>query len=275
MKKVLLTLALCLSFIGFAQAQLSEGEVVTSKIATGNRPQADDWGIYFGPSYSEIVDLIKSANADFESFGFPLINLKYYATDRLEIRAGIQYNGTTSKSNGTYQQTYYLNADGVTQNIPVTDNRHNRRFRISPGVVYHFSPTNILDVYVGTSIPIGFDGQEVVYQSQMYLNQNNTLSQYPLLNNSSYNSFVIGINSFIGLQAFVADLPLSLGFEYGLSGLLRTGQKVYHQVTDPQGVIQSYYTPVGNAQQFTQFDSKKYYMGSDLRFTISYYFNNK
>jgi len=86
---------------------------------------------------------------------------------------------------------------------------------------------------------------------------------------------VIGIGSFIGLQAFVADLPLSLGFEYGLTGILRTNDKWYHVVTDGSGNTQSYYTTSSEVEHFNELNAKSKYMGSDFRFTISYYFNNK
>lgn len=265
-------MALCMAFVGLAQAQLSEGETYSSTIRTGNRPQAGDWGLFIGPSLSEVRDIIDS---DIDFSGFPLINFKFYASDRLEIRAGIQYAGRTSKAQGNYNETYYVQEGETTKDIPLTDNYFNRMFRLTPGFAYHFSPKNILDVYVGAAIPIGVDAQKTVFETlnYTYVDENLVSSNYK--NNSSYNSFVIGFNAFIGLQAFVADLPLSLGFEYGLSGLLRTNDQVYHEKTDYDGNLQQYYTNSDQFQEFTKLDCSSKYMSNDIRFTITYYFNNK
>ena len=69
---------ICLAFIGLAQAQLSEGKTYSSKIINGNRPECGDWGLYFGPSFLEIKELV---NPKIDVIGLPLINVKYYAID--------------------------------------------------------------------------------------------------------------------------------------------------------------------------------------------------
>ncbi|MBP5573656.1 MAG: hypothetical protein J6X40_05760 [Bacteroidales bacterium] len=277
MKKVLLTLAVCLSFIGFAQAQLSEGETFKSTIVTGNRPEAGDWGLYLGPSFMEVRDLVNTMVSGGVAYGMPLINLKYYATDNLEIRGGIQYNGRTEKLSGDYDQEYWNGEDEIIKTIPVTDNYSYRRFRFSPGVAYHFSPKNILDVYVGGSIPLGVDAQESVYESERYLLEGDRLIKVDNIDNASYTSFVAGLSCFIGLQAFVADLPLAIGFEYGLTGMMRTGDEVYHVQTDYEGNLQKFYTTTGSFYDthYNKLDCKSKYMGSDVRLTITYFFNNK
>lgn len=279
MKKVFLTLAVCLSFIGIAQAQLSEGETFKSTIVTGNRPEAGDWGLYIGPSLMEFQDLINTMTSGGKAVGLPLINLKYYATDNLEIRAGLQYNGRTNKLSGNYDQELMpINEVEIIKEIPVTEESSYRRFRVSPGVAYHFSPKNILDVYVGGAIPIGVDAQGTVNETEYYvLGDNQQYKKLERIDNSNYNSFVAGISGFIGLQAFVADLPLAIGFEYGLTGMLRTGDKVYHVQTDYEGNAQKFYTRTHDnyGTHFNQLDCKSKYMGTDLRLTLTYFFNNK
>lgn len=272
MKRVFITLTICLAFIGLAQAQLSEGKTYSSKIINGNRPECGDWGLYFGPSFLEIKELV---NPKIDVIGLPLINVKYYATDNLEIRAGFQYGGKTTKANGNYDQEYILEDNTVEKSIPLTNKYFSRNFRFSPGVAYHFSPKNILDVYMGASIPFGIDVQSSVFETELYKNEENELKKYSFKNNNSYNSFVVGLNAFIGLQAFVADLPLSLGFEYGLSGLLRTNDQTYHERTDMDGNTQKFYTSNHLSNEFTSLDCRSKYMNSDVRFTITYYFNNK
>lgn len=273
-------MALCMAFVGLAQAQLSQGQTYSTKIVTGNRPGAGDWGLYFGPSYSEIMDLIETSGSQTEkAFGLPLINLKYYAGDRAEIRMGIQYNGHSETTNGTYLGEYgeeYGNRE-LFDNSKFAE----RRFRVSPGFAYHFSPKNVLDVYVGATIPIGLDNMRQIDESNYYLEVLNpnteelNLKEYERRDNYKYNSFVIGVGAFIGLQAFVADLPLSLGFEYGLTGMLRTNDKVFHEATNDEGETQAYYTTGLDGFHYDELTNKSQYMGSDLRFTITYYFNNK
>ena len=289
MKRFFITMALCLAFVGLAQAQLSQGQTYSTKIVTGNRPGAGDWGLYFGPSYSEIADLVETwRSQDEKAFGLPLINLKYYLNDRAELRFGLQYNGHTTNASGDYDVNYddiysYYEENFGTRNIPVTDVFYTRRFRVSPGFAYHFSPKNILDVYVGLSLPIGLDAENSVYETENYEVITNeatgahSLQKYDEIDNYSYSSFVIGLGGFIGLQAFVADLPLSLGFEYGLTGMLRTNDQWYHEVADGEGNSQSFYTidPGEYGRHFDELTNKSKYMGTDFRFTITYYFNNK
>lgn len=275
MKKTLLIIAICLAFSGVMQAQLSEGETFKSTIVTGNRPQQGDWGLYFGPSFAEMRDLVETMTSDNEAYGMPLINLKYYATDNLELRAGIQYNGNTTKLNGKQDEEIWIDENETIMTYPVTNNYYNRRFRVSPGIAYHFSPKNILDVYVGASLPIGVDAQENVYETKHFNEVEEAAVDF--INNSAYNSFVVGASCFIGLQAFVADLPLAIGFEYGLTGMLRTNQQVFHKLTDYEGNLQTFYTLANDyySEPYSDLNCKTKYMGSDVRLTITYFFNNK
>lgn len=274
MKKTILTLALCLAFAGLAQAQLSEGETYSSKIVTGNRPEAGDWGLYFGPSLSEIRDI---ADSKVEFQGLPLINLKYYISDRYEYRLGVQYSNRGSKNNGKYEQDFIVGENETTQTIPFTNNSISRRLRLSPGIAYHFSPKNILDVYMGFSIPLGFDAQKSIIETENPTVSNGVLISQKYINNTSYNSFVVGVNAFIGLQAFVADLPVAIGFEYGLSGLLRTNDRIRHERTDADGNLQTFYTLTNDyySTEYTELNCKSMYLDNDFRFTITYFFNNK
>lgn len=254
---------ICLAFFGVAQAQLSQGDTYSSKIRTGNRPDKGDWGIYLGPSYSELVDFIdwldKSKDVD-ALRGLPLINVKYYSSDKLEWRLGFQYYNKVTKYNGIIENE---------------DDSYNERgkdattlFMLSPGVAYHFSNKNLLDVYVGANVPMGYDGERNIFVSD------------DVKNNAIRNSFAIGLGAFIGLQSFIADLPLSIGFEYGIEGLLKCGQKVKNITTDIDGNEQIYFTNLNDEDllsptQYSRLSSRTKTFGSDFRLTITYYFNNK
>ena len=281
---------MCMAFVGLAQAQLSQGETYSTKIVTGNRPTSGDWGLYLGASYSGTMDFLNTLWTQGEdAYGLPLINLKYYLTDRTELRVGLQYNGRSSTTDGTFTVDYdelfpWLEDENLgTRNIPVLDKESTRKFRLSPGVAYHFSPTNVLDVYVGAEIPFGIDSRATTYETEDYELVTNdatgkhSLHKIDVKENTSYGSFVIGLGAFIGLQAFVADLPLAIGLEYGLTGMLRTNDKTYHVDTDPEGNVQTYYT-TGHGygwQEYNEVSNSSKYMGSDLRLTLTYFFNNK
>ena len=207
MKKVALFLTACFAFMCVAQAQLSEGQPRSTTIKTGNRPGAGDWGLYVGPSFSEVVDLInwaKSVKKD-EGIaivrGLPLVNVKYYIKDNLEFRTGIQFYNVVNKYVGTVG----------TDNVAAKNKYSNALFRLSPALTYHFPTKNIVDVYMGGQLPFGFDIDKDI----------NELGDFK--RNATRNSFVIGIGAIVGLQVFVADLPFSIGLEYGLSGLLKCG----------------------------------------------------
>lgn len=272
MKKIVLFLTACFAFMLVAQAQLSEGQPRATTIKTGNRPQSGDWGLYIGPSFTEVVDLIKWARSVKQDEGIavvrglPLVNVKYYFSDNVEFRAGIQFYNVVNKYNGSYI---------VNDKNETAKNKYsNALFRLTPGLTYHFNTKNIVDVYMGGQLPFGFDIDKDINEAG------------GIKNNFTRNSFVIGIGALIGLQFFVADLPFSIGLEYGLSGLLKCGQKVKHEFTDAEGNTQVYYqtledynnnvpgmTPTGIL--YSKLNSNTFEIGNDFRLTFTYYFNNK
>ncbi|MDR1878358.1 MAG: hypothetical protein LBQ64_02205 [Bacteroidales bacterium] len=251
-------LGMCLSIQGFAQ--ISEGSVNAKIIRTGNRPEAGTFGVYVGPALS---DILRMADRNTSWRGFPLVNLKYYTSPNLEFRLGLQFYSESSKTKGVLVNT--ANSDGTSYGTKSKESYN----RIMPGIAYHFSSKNLVDVYLGVAIPLGYD-----------IDDRNSVSsdEIALVNKVKRTSFVIGGEAFIGLQCFVADLPLSLGLEYGISGLCEFGQKYKHEVANVGGTeTQIFYTTDGNAMgtNYSDLKSQKGEAGSDIRLTISYYFNNK
>ncbi|MDE6451671.1 MAG: hypothetical protein K2L23_05180, partial [Odoribacter sp.] len=141
-KLFLTVVCMCASYT-FGFAQLSTGKNSASVIKTGNRPQAGDYGIFIGPSYSEIKDMCDN-NVEFR--GFPLVNFKYYSSDHVEWRLGLQFSRTREKLKGDILNDDY-------KNIGTVKNKDTKSYnRITPGIAYHFSPRNLLDVYVGGTL---------------------------------------------------------------------------------------------------------------------------
>jgi hypothetical protein len=249
LKSLLLFLAVIFSSMCFAQLSTRENTVGVFK--SGSRPVAGDFGLFVGPSLQEIEDM---SNSDqFTWRGIPLVNIKYYYTDNIECRLGLQFSGKSQTMDGELNNS--KSADYV-------ENESSSYNRISIGAAYHFSPKNLLDVYSGAYLPLGWDSY---HRESTYGNDGLVVSKV---------SPVIGLGAYIGLQAFVADLPISLGLEYGFSGICHTGKK-YKNVETTDGDDQTYYTTSEDNSTLTFSDLKlrDSSFGTDVRFTVSYYFN--
>lgn len=247
MKRVSLFILCLFGCYTLTYAQLSTRENVASVIHTGTRPEAKDFGIFIGPSASEVKMMI---DKDIRWRGLPLVNFKYYFKAKLEGRIGLQFSKTREKSEGD------LLSGGSTKTIDV-----NSFNRITPGIAYHFSSKNLIDVYVGANMPLGWD---------RYKSVNNGSGDK---NEVSQNVFVIGLGGFIGLQWFVADLPVSIGLEYGFYGLNQRGMKYKHVVRSGESTQTFYTNDLGNdSPRYDNLKHTKFDVGSDARVTLSYYF---
>ena len=242
----LLFVAVCLCSMSFAQ--LSTRENTTSVFKMGSRPQKGSYGLYVGPSFAEIKDM--ADNDQFEVRGIPLINVKYYSSDNVEWRLGMQFNGKSDSKNG---------ATNATTPVDVVISTASSYNRISFGGAYHFSPKNLLDVYTGAYIPLGWDTN----------NSESTVGTSKSV--TSKFSPVFGVGAYIGLQAFIADLPISVGLEYGLSGIAHLGKET-KTVNTIAGKTQTYYTDEAGAD-YSKLAYGSSSFGTDMRITFSYYFN--
>ena len=240
-------------------AQISTGEPTTKVYKTGNRAEAGDFGLYLGVKTDLFRDLFDSGKS---IAALPLINLKYMATDHIEARLGIEFYQTTAKING----------DLVDNGGSVMSRKGNTDFLLYPGFAYHFSRHNILDVYAGVELPIGWNSvsskSEATYEGETYSEA------------VTKRSFVVGLGAFIGLQAYVGKLPLAVGLEYGISSQFDTGLKYKHEVVDGNNK-QTWFTPdaesfkntgVLGSGEFDKLAAKKGKIGNQVRITLTYYF---
>lgn len=229
MKKLFLLLAVCLS-TAVVDAQITTGESSSKVIRTGNRAKAGNFGIYFGAT-TDIFKNIGDGDVDFSAI--PLINLKYMKSDKLEYRLGIEW-WKKSESEEAEESEFSTSES---------------QFTFYPGVAYHFSNKNLLDVYVGGELPIGWG-------SKGWDNGDDDLSA---------SNFRVGLGAFVGLQAYIANLPVALGVEYGVSTM-------YSKVSD------GHMTKDGMTIDYKQdpkedYDQSKWKLGHQVRVTLSYYFN--
>ena len=224
MKKIFLLLALCCGIVA-ADAQITTGQSTSKVIRTGNRAKAGNLGLYLGAT----TDMFKKlTDKDINLSALPLINLKYMGTDELEYRIGIEWwktsvNEDRNGDNKTWEKSYMF----------------------YPGVAYHFNNKNLLDVYVGGELPFGFGSTGYDYGSS----------------DGSATNFKVGLGAFIGLQAYVANLPVALGVEYGVSCLHNS---VSDGTLSKDGMTISYNEDV---------DTSRFNLGHQARFTLTYYFD--
>lgn len=244
-------------------AQITTGKPVSHVVKTGNRPQAGDFGLYLGITSNMFGDMFDS---DVKVSSLPLVNLKYMMTNQWEARLGFQLSKTRESLKGDALEGMgeEENADTYTYNNKYVLSEH----LFTPGVAYHFNPRNLLDVYVGAELPFGW-GRDSYY------------AKYDDMEGSvTKTSFKIGAGAFIGLQAFVADLPLAIGVEYGLSTMVECGLKYKYSNDD-----QEYFSPnlkdfkyLGKegyeieANAYDKLKARKGSIGNQFRITLTYYF---
>ena len=244
-------------------AQLTTGNPSSKVIRTGNRAKAGDFGIYLGVTSNMFKNMFDD---DVDLSALPLINFKYMVSDQFETRLGIELYKTSERLKGDLQSiteeenvstTAYKNIYGNSQAI------------LYPGIAYHFSRRNLLDVYVGAELPLGWSSDRSILESG------------DMTSRTTKSAFVIGLGAFIGLQAYIADLPLAIGVEYGISSRFDTGLKYKNEYTS-DGKTQTYYTPsledfkfldgVNQSDRFEKLKAKKGEIGSQFRLTLTYYF---
>lgn len=242
-------------------AQITTGTPTARHIRTGNRAQKGDYGIYLGMS-SNMFKGIADKNIKFEN-PLPLVNLKYMVTDHWEARVGLQFSKTKEKVTGDVITGTNGNDDGDWTTEDYSWKYVEADNLIKPGFAYHFSRHNLLDVYAGAELPIGWvrntvkgeqDGEDW-YQKK--------------------GSFQLGVGAFIGLQAYIGDLPLALGVEYGISAMsdlgckykFKNGKQEYTTV-DPEKL--PHYE--GVSDRFDGLKARRCEVGNQFSITLTYFF---
>jgi hypothetical protein len=266
--KKLFYIILLVAFSGVSdclQAQLSEREDNPSVLKVGTRPVKGDFGLLFGPSFVELEDF---ADKDIDIRGLPLLKFKYYLSDNFELRLGIQnykrgksFDGALAPDNGGY----------------TIDNELKSFFRLTPGVAYHFSHKNILNIYVGGEIPFGSDKYRVDRRYEM---ASALANRDYMETNITKTTSVYGYSFFIGMQAFIADLPMAIGVEYGMARLVNSNLQYevdYSERIDGSSESFNYFTannPLDyyDLVEYSDLKYSKFESGANLRLTFSYYF---
>jgi hypothetical protein len=210
-KLVIAALALCMGFVT-ATAQITTGKSSAQVVRTGNRAEAGNFGLYLGATADMFRNLVNIDEAELKAL--PLINFKYMVNDNVEARLGLEW---WTMSTGNKVSGENASGDYKTKH----KNKETSKY-FYPGIAYHFSNSNLLDVYVGAELPIGWESTVVKDFADSEALDYNT--------KTVTRDFNIGLGAFVGLQAYVANLPLAVGVEYGISSLKTVSSNKY--VTD-------------------------------------------
>lgn len=277
MKKKLLLLSLVMLFAAPSMmAQLTKGTPGADIVRTGNRAKAGDFGFYFSFYNMGAEYMFGAFDRQFSGYEssrspIPLVNVKYMVSNELEFRMGIEIKKQTLRAN-TGELSIPGDTDSFmnqTQNLlTMVDNI------ITPGIAYHFSKSNILDVYIGAELPLGYTRDRM--RSRTDIEDNFYFQRY------TSNTWNVGLAGFLGLQAYIGNLPLAIGMEWGIFGRFNLNNKGTFEVqmdkdSDPIKQYMITHDEIANEFGFGPFDeittARKFFAGNQLRFTITYFFN--
>ena len=266
-KQLLLFVVLCLAYT--TKAQISDRVNDESTYLLGARPEAGNFGFFFGMSTVDIMDL---ANDSLSVIGIPIINVKYYYTDKIVIKAGIYAKKKRRSIDGEL--------DG--ESTGLTAYKHvetDASWNLTLGAEKHFDLSNIIDGYLGVNGHLGYV-RSVRTDNKAYFGgdfDNNEGSSF---------GFTYGLETVVGTNFFIADLPMSLGIETGLSFKNYGSNKYkydYDESFDGTTSSGTYYTSsvddfedsfansAANNLEFTDLKARRFDILPLARITFTYY----
>lgn len=256
------------SSVSFAQLSQRENDPATYKI--GTRPIAGNMAFYVGLDAKTIGDLLKKKDDSDQQLttktNFPLVNVKYYIDNNTVFRVGLSINKDKSVFKGKDAVDTTGNESVESKSKTVTS-----EYLLIPAIEKHFNTNNFLDAYVGAQALIGF-----------VKDRHDTTDVRA--NNDSYkevrrgNSPVYGLGGFIGIQAFIADLPLAVGLEYGIVGKGYLSNKYKTEVETTVGgtttTTNSVSTPSNDSYNglYQKGSSREFEINNMVRVTLNYFF---
>jgi hypothetical protein len=248
MKKTLLVITLLAvgGSSAFAQGlSTRENEAIVAKL--GARPVAGDAALNF------VIPLVGLNNNDGTQAGLfngnalasgDLLTFKWYHTDDLVIRAGIRLYADNDNISADVlnDATFSEIPEGGVSSVKVSN--RNRQYLIALGAEHHFTNSNIFDVYTGLDVMVGMNKEKEFTETE-YLNIDGTLQDVVTrdLMSRTTNSTVFGLGWVVGWNTFIAQLPISVGIEYGLSAKWILGGKtkvVEERDVNNQNALESY-----------------------------------
>lgn len=264
--KTTIKFTLALLMVGsFAMAQVgisTRNGVGPAEYRAGTRPAAKTWGLT-----ALTGDILFEGGTRTEDIIRPAITLKYYNSDQTTIRIGFYFSSDKEKLEGE---------TGVGSTINSFESKYKlSKSYLYPALEYHLNNTNLVDVYAVISGRVGYENEN------RYSVVDVEASPLEEMEASTF-AFGYGIGAGIGLQFFVADLPLAIGAEVGVFANGLTGIKTRVQGTSG-GSSYDYYTIDPNdfdqvsvpaaGSDFEDMKARTFDMGTGVRFSLTYFFN--
>lgn len=282
MKKILLFTAFVALTVSQSFAQLSTRENYDVNLRLGTRPQAGDASLQFVlPLFDEsgAAHLFRGNSL----FANDFLTYKYYMTDDVVLRTGLRWSVASGNVKGTAADSSATNPIPSADLKEMTQKFTNRDFSIAAGLEKHFTNSNIFDVYAGAEVLIGL-GKDRTREDYDFINGNQDYSTM------TTNTRVLGFGLVTGFNVFVAELPLSIGLEYGLTGKWLFGGKTKVEFEQRVGSTSSsgeYFmqtedafgnpdnNSLGGARQYSDLSRRTFNMNTNhnVRLSINIYFS--
>ena len=278
----ILTVVAMTSTIAFGQ--ISDRINDESTYLLGARPVQGNFGFYLGLS---TVDAMSLYYDSVEVAGVPLVNVKYYYTDKLVVKIGFDVMKKRRSIDGEMDPLNDFNQTTVANGmIGYKHVETDARWKFQVGAEQHFDLSNIIDAYVGGNLNFGY-GRSVRTNNINY--EGGDFRQ----NEGSSFGATYGGDLIIGINKFIADLPISVGVEYGIGFENYGANKYKYEYDKSEGGVTSsgtYYTSLieefdeavdqgavdanvfaQEKVQFTDLKIKRFDVTPLFRITLTYY----
>ena len=269
MKKLFTILTVVAMTTTVSFSQISDRVNDESTYLLGARPQAGNFGFYLALSTAEIEGLTED---NWQESGIPLINVKYYKTDKLVLRAGVQVSKKRRSIEGDLDG---LNSSQLTEYKHVETDAN---WNLALGAEQHFDLSNIFDSYIGLNGNVGYE------RSVRTHNESYDGGDFQNSEGSSF-GFTYGLETFIGTNFFIADLPIAAGLELGIIAKNYGANRYKYDWDNSFGGTSNsgtYYTSLvddfedmsaDNSQslEFTDLKARRFNIMPLARFTLTFY----
>lgn len=273
MKKVLLLVALAFG-VSSSYAQLSTRENDASVEKLGARPVKGDMALTFAIGTGKDSATASLYKGNLLGAG-DLLTFKRYLEDDVALRFGIRLYKKSSTTKGVSADSSafsVLNQVGQVDQFEYNYKSNKREYIIVPGIEKHFNAGNIFDVYTGADLYLGFK-KTVQNNDDVKLNRQGDSQKEKLTTKNT----VAGLGWIIGFNVFVAQLPISVGLEYGLNAKWDIGGKTKHEVENKiagTSASAEFYTLEGDARQYDKVSKRSFGMDTNqnVRLALNIYF---
>ena len=273
MKKILLLVALAFG-VSSSYAQLSTRENDASVEKLGARPVKGDMALTFAIGTGKDSSTASLYKGNLLGAG-NLLTFKKYIADDMAFRLGVRLYKKSSTIKGISADSTAFSNGGVPEFFEYTYKKNDREYIIVPGIEKHFNAGNIFDVYTGADLYLGFKKMSS-NNDDIKTNRAGDSKKEKLTTKNA----VVGLGWIVGFNVFVAQLPISIGLEYGLNAKWDLGGKTKHEVENSTGGVSTsaefftYEADPAAGRQYDKLSKRSFGMDTNqnVRLAVNIYF---